>query len=256
MAPLSAQVPSVSCTSSSSLRCPLPNFEPRFRLPGRQLLAVPGSVPGTSLCAAFFGFAASTIRRKRAIRPAVLQRCSAVEGAQEEEPCDARSARLGLWLLAASTSMQAGPARAAISLGPLAKFIDNGSWESTVEKYAPEPPPVRSTSGEAEIALAKHLNKVGATCRCTWWSRDCQELREAFGKEAAEIAPFVDCEDKNRELINECVPFTPYPTWAIEMKPYSVELTLRELAKISGFKEYPLKSLPTDRGMVTNYIWN
>ena len=28
---------------------------------------------------------------------------------------------------------------------------------------------------------------------CTWFSRDCQELREIFGKEAAAAAPFVEC---------------------------------------------------------------
>lgn len=40
---------------------------------------------------------------------------------------------------------------------------------------------------------------------CTWFSRDCQELREIFGKEAAALAPFVECVDREKNfLVDDC----------------------------------------------------
>mmetsp|Transcript_3063 Transcript_3063/g.7087 ORF Transcript_3063/g.7087 Transcript_3063/m.7087 type:complete len:241 (+) Transcript_3063:54-776(+) len=144
-------------------------------------------------------------------------------------------------------------------------------WDDYAYRYAPSAPPVKSKSGEAEIALAKHLKKSKVAIYCVWWSRECQELRELFGAEAAELAPFVDCGDKDRNYLVTVCPVTNgnvymdkkrngeyFPIWFINNNLYESqeEIALVESAKLTDFTEYPVSKLRTETDFEgTRYIW-
>merc|ERR1712176_661758 len=85
------------------------------------------------------------------------------------------------------------------------------------ERYKPEHPPLRTSSGAAEVALAKHLAKIDAKCYTAWWCPHCQEQRENFGREAAAVAPFVQCAqlDQKQNALCKEKDIPSYPTWII-----------------------------------------
>jgi len=135
---------------------------------------------------------------------------------------------------------------------------DSESFVVLTNKYKPNHPPVRSTSGPAEVALAKHLTAIGAVCYSAWWCPHCQDTREQFGSEATELAPFAECstvERKQNELCKE-KDITGYPTWIIGDTKYPGYRSLSDLAAISDFTAFAPESfrpLPDD---ATEYIWN
>lgn len=101
---------------------------------------------------------------------------------------------------------------------------------------------VTTTSGDAEIELAKHLTKIGAREYVAFWCPHCHEQKLIFGKEAYN-------ELENGGVKVECAPESPkgkaqdckaagikgFPTWVINGKQYSGVQNLDELAKISGY---------------------
>jgi protein-disulfide isomerase len=101
---------------------------------------------------------------------------------------------------------------------------------------------VTTRSGEAEIALANHIVKVGAKEYTAFWCHHCHEQKLIFGKEASKII-----EDNNVKV--ECAAQSPkgkpedcqaakvqgFPTWIINGKQYSGVQNLNELAKVTGY---------------------
>ncbi|CAE8582310.1 unnamed protein product [Polarella glacialis] len=132
-------------------------------------------------------------------------------------------------------------------------------YGSLIERYKPDHPPVRSTSSEADIALARHLTKVGAACYSTWWCPHCQEQREEFGKEAVALAPFVECSSASRKQLPICKEkgddIPGYPTWIYGGKVFRGGKELSELAKMTGFSEYPAAAFKKREGKDLEYIW-
>ncbi|RCJ25005.1 hypothetical protein A6S26_17570 [Nostoc sp. ATCC 43529] len=101
---------------------------------------------------------------------------------------------------------------------------------------------ITTTSGEAEIALARHLAKIGAKEYVAYWCPHCHEQKLIFGKEAYQ-------EIDNNNIKVECAPeglkaqpelckaakIGGFPTWIINGKSYSGVQNLEELAKASGY---------------------
>ncbi|MBD0263970.1 MAG: vitamin K epoxide reductase family protein [Tolypothrix sp. Co-bin9] len=99
-----------------------------------------------------------------------------------------------------------------------------------------------TTSGEAELALARHLAKIGAKEYSAYWCPHCHEQKLLFGKEAEQII-----EDNNVKV--ECAGDSPkgkpdvckaakvegFPTWIINGKSYGGVQNLQELATNSGY---------------------
>ena len=108
--------------------------------------------------------------------------------------------------------------------------------------------PVANTSGEAEIALAKHLTQVGAKMYSAYWCPHCHDQKELFGKEATKVLPVVECapdgQNSQTALCTEIAPKAQtqtgqafgFPTWEINGKFYPGTQSLTELARISGYK--------------------
>lgn len=116
-----------------------------------------------------------------------------------------------------------------ISFNPQVKPNPEFGWEIT------------TTSGEAEISLARHLAKIGAKEYSAYWCPHCHEQKLLFGKEAEQII------DENIKV--ECAADSPqaqpelckaakiegFPTWIINGQSYSGVQNLEELARVSGY---------------------
>lgn len=102
---------------------------------------------------------------------------------------------------------------------------------------------ITTTSGTAEIELARHLAKSGAKEYVAFWCPHCHEQKLLFGKEA-----YAELEQANVKV--ECAAESPkgkpqdcqaagiqgFPTWIINGKQYSGVQNLDQLAKITGYK--------------------
>ncbi|YAF94230.1 MAG: vitamin K epoxide reductase family protein [Nodularia sp. CChRGM 3473] len=101
---------------------------------------------------------------------------------------------------------------------------------------------ITTTSGEAEIELARHLVKIGAKEYVAYWCPHCHEQKLLFGKEAYQII-------KENGVMVECAADSPqgqpelckaakiegFPTWIINGQTYSGVQNLDELAKVSNY---------------------
>jgi uncharacterized membrane protein/glutaredoxin len=101
---------------------------------------------------------------------------------------------------------------------------------------------ITTTSGEAEIALAKHLAKVGAKEYVAYWCPHCHEQKLLFGKEAYQILNennvSVECANdspKGKPELCQAAKIQAFPTWIINGQTYSGVQNLAELAKITGY---------------------
>ncbi len=99
--------------------------------------------------------------------------------------------------------------------------------------------PITTSSGEAEIALAKHLAKIGAKEHIAWWCPHCHEQKQLFGKEAYEFLPSVQCAtEKGDAMTDECkaAKIESFPTWDIQGKRYTGVLSMAKLVEYSGYQ--------------------
>ncbi|MBV6623559.1 MAG: vitamin K epoxide reductase family protein [Rivularia sp. (in: Bacteria)] len=120
--------------------------------------------------------------------------------------------------------------------------IESGAI-SFVPKQNPKPGvgwEITTTSGEAEIALARHLKDIGAQEYIAWWCPHCHDQKLLFGKEAYKEVPHTDCAPANNPNAQkqECkaAGIQSYPTWKIKGKTYTGAQSLEELAKVSGYE--------------------
>lgn len=123
---------------------------------------------------------------------------------------------------AGSNSGQARP----VSLSPTGQPTPGVGWQIT------------TTSGEAEIALARHLKQIGAKEYVAWWCPHCHEQKQLFGKQAYSEIDHVECDPggKNpRPDLCQAAKVQSYPTWEINGKSYSGVQSLEELAQASGY---------------------
>ncbi|NJS16986.1 MAG: vitamin K epoxide reductase family protein [Nostocaceae cyanobacterium CSU_2_110] len=99
---------------------------------------------------------------------------------------------------------------------------------------------VTTTSGAAEIALARHLKEIGAMEYIAWWCPHCHDQKLLFGKEAYKEVPHIDCApaDNPNNIKPECkaAGIESYPTWKIKGKTYNGAQNLEALAKASGYQ--------------------
>lgn len=106
---------------------------------------------------------------------------------------------------------------------------------------APKPPlgwEITTTSGEAEIALAKHLASKGAMMYSAYWCPHCYDQKQLFGKEAFKEVGKVECDPKGvAPAPQKCVDakIRAFPSWVIDGKLHEGVQTLDELAKLTGY---------------------
>ena len=98
---------------------------------------------------------------------------------------------------------------------------------------------VSSESTKESIELAKYLNNNGVVKYSAYWCPNCLKQSELFGKQAYRELNVVECA---REGINSqtqlCIDkkIKGFPTWEINGKLILGVLSLKELSKLSGFR--------------------
>lgn len=100
-------------------------------------------------------------------------------------------------------------------------------------------PAVTTTSGPAEIALARHLTEIGAKEYGAFWCPHCYDQKQLFGKEAFAIIDYVECDPKGknpRPQLCQQAGIEGFPTWEINKTLYPGVQPLDELAKASGYQ--------------------
>lgn len=111
-----------------------------------------------------------------------------------------------------------------------------------VATAAPQPVigwPVTTKSGEAEIALARHLAQVGVKEYGAYWCPHCYEQKQLFGKPADKELPYIECtpDGKNGQpQVCKDAGVKFFPSWKINGELTSGVKTLDELADLTNYQ--------------------
>ena len=102
------------------------------------------------------------------------------------------------------------------------------------------PPLVTTTSSPAAIALARYLTQIGAKEYGAYWCPHCHDQKMLFGREAAKLINYFECDPKGQNSRAEICQATAtnikgFPTWEIKGQFYSGTQSLEKLAEFSGY---------------------
>jgi uncharacterized membrane protein len=98
---------------------------------------------------------------------------------------------------------------------------------------------VTTKSGEAEIALARHLAQVGVKEYGAYWCPHCYEQKQLFGKPADKELPYIECtpDGKNGQpQVCKDAGVKFFPSWKINGELTSGVKTLDELADLTNYQ--------------------
>ncbi|MEM9807821.1 MAG: vitamin K epoxide reductase family protein [Cyanobacteria bacterium P01_D01_bin.56] len=100
-------------------------------------------------------------------------------------------------------------------------------------------PAITNTSGDAEVALAKHLKEVDAKMYGAYWCPHCFDQKQLFGQEAKKYMPYIECAedgaDSQTALCRSVPEITGFPTWEVNGEFLPGTQTLATLAEASGY---------------------
>ena len=122
---------------------------------------------------------------------------------------------------------------------PLLAFLSLPNALNSSHLYNQKELLVTSESTKESIELAKHLNDKGVVKYSAYWCPNCLKQSELFGKRAYKELNVVECA---RDAINSqtqlCIDkkIRGFPTWEINGKLIIGVLSLKELSKLTGFK--------------------
>lgn len=134
------------------------------------------------------------------------------------------------------------------TLGIYAQVGGSGSTSAKDRIPIPEatttPQPVigweaTTTSGEAEIALARHLKKVGVKEYGAYWCPHCYEQKQLFGKPAYKELDYIECtpDGKNGQpQVCKDAGVKFFPSWKIKGELTSGVKKLDELADLTNYQ--------------------
>lgn len=99
---------------------------------------------------------------------------------------------------------------------------------------------IKSSSGTAEIELAKFLTSKGVKMYSAYWCPHCYEQKQLFGKQAWEQVTNIECaaDAKKNPQPQVCAQagIKGFPTWSINGKLDSGVKKLAKLAELTGYK--------------------
>jgi hypothetical protein len=106
------------------------------------------------------------------------------------------------------------------------------------EQPNPENAPPAVNNQPPKVALAQHLNRIGAKLYSTYWCGACKYQRNLFGQEAFTSIQEIECDPRGKnarpDLCNQAG-VRAYPTWVINGQTYRGARPLSELAALSGY---------------------
>ena len=126
------------------------------------------------------------------------------------------------------------------SIGALGLYNSVRSPAASVSTPGIVGPAVTTTSGPAQIALVRHLREIGAKEYGAYWCPHCHDQKMLFGKEAAALIDYVECDPKGQNSRAEICQAAAanvkgFPTWEIKGQFYSGTQSLEKLADLSGY---------------------
>ena len=126
------------------------------------------------------------------------------------------------------------------SIGALGLYNSVRSPAASVSTPGIVAPAVTTTSGPAQLALARHLGEIGAKEYGAYWCPHCHEQKMLFGKEAAALIDYVECDPKGQNSRAQMCQAAAanvkgFPTWEIKGQFYSGTQSLEKLADLSGY---------------------
>jgi len=124
------------------------------------------------------------------------------------------------------------------ALGVYANVNNSTVEQNPTVTAAKAPPIVTTTSGPAEIALARHLKSIGAKKYSAYWCPHCHDQKLMFGSEAASLLNYVECAPdglSSQTELCKTVGITGFPTWEINGELYPGVKSLPNLADLSGY---------------------
>ena len=126
------------------------------------------------------------------------------------------------------------------SIGALGLYNSVRSPAASVSTPGILAPPVTTTSGPAQLALARHLREIGAKEYGAYWCPHCHDQKMLFGKEAAALIDYVECDPKGQNSRAQMCQAAAanvkgFPTWEIKGQFYSGTQSLEKLADLSGY---------------------
>lgn len=110
---------------------------------------------------------------------------------------------------------------------------------ANAESTAKRGKPITTDSNPAKIALAQHLQEVGAKMYGAFWCPHCHQQKQLFGKEAVSYLNYIECAtDDPKVLAQSCrdAGIRAYPTWEIDGELHEGRFSLDELADLSGYQ--------------------
>ena len=101
------------------------------------------------------------------------------------------------------------------------------------------PPPIETTSGSAEVALAENLTSIGAKKYGAWWCPHCHAQQTLFGQEAFDKITYVECDPQGQNAQTQAcqsIGVRSFPTWEIGGQLLPGVQSLETLATVSGYE--------------------
>jgi uncharacterized membrane protein len=127
-----------------------------------------------------------------------------------------------------------------VLVGAVGVYANVGTdGQPTVTASGNAGPPVTTTSGAAEISLARHLTSIGAKMYGAYWCPHCHDQKQLFGQPAMQDVTYVECaEDGVNPQVEQCISanIEGFPSWEINGQIYPGARRLEELADLSGYQ--------------------
>jgi hypothetical protein len=98
---------------------------------------------------------------------------------------------------------------------------------------------ITTSSGQSELALARHLTKVGAKMYGAYWCSHCSDQKQLFGKEAWPTINYIECAAdglKANPQACEQAKIEGFPTWLIQGRKYPGTMSMLQLSQLSGYQ--------------------
>lgn len=99
--------------------------------------------------------------------------------------------------------------------------------------------PITTQSGPAEMQLAQYLVDIDAKMFGAWWCPHCHDQKQLFGREAAQVIPYVECSEDGQnpqvQLCQSTAGVQGFPTWEVNGEYLVGAQSLETLADASGY---------------------
>ena len=122
---------------------------------------------------------------------------------------------------------------------PLLAFLTLPNAVQSNHLYSQRELVITSESNKESIELAKYLKENGVVKYSAYWCPNCLNQSELFGKQAYKELNVVECaSDGIKSQTQLCIDkkIKGFPTWEINGKLILGVLSLKELSKLTGFK--------------------